>query len=513
MIPYIDLWYRKAGAKQLLIFLFLAAVFLLTLSPKAAAKTGEYEIRLDEAKENYVIAIQWENSDQQADVVITSPSDKSYNKDNMPQAEAGDGELMFWFALAEAGTWTVTITGEGLGTVTLDSGVMPGRMDIASFTVQITGETGVAFWDIRDSEEELRLEIWAAPDPVNYGGQRLSSVRGEAVGQCEFSLSELQSGDYYLYLKAIGSGDIFACQYADGPVSWRQGDALPILDGVQARMLDEDLWLSWQESADASEYRVWVYDGSTGELLTDETIEQGETQWFGEFPDSVTAMEVAVAAVHWGNTGDFERQTVTRGNFDGVMVTFPEGEQVNSRTIYVQVAFTGNYTVSAAINGEIVTESSDKAGSYRVDMEEGDNRLSFYVTDAMGNIRSFGKDLHVDVTAPQLSILKDLNGQSTSESNVYLEGHTENGAKLTLNGEPVETQNGYFSIRCPLSPGKNLLELLATDAAGNQSKYSAVVERPWVSAQVFLWVLCIVVAVALLVVYIILFVRARRRKK
>ena len=139
MIPYIDLWYRKAGAKQLLIFLFLAAVFLLTLSPKAAAKTGEYEIRLDEAKENYVIAIQWENSDQQADVVITSPSNKSYNKDNLPQAEAGDGELMFWFASAEAGTWTVTITGEGLGTVTLDSGGMPGRMDLASFTVQIPG--------------------------------------------------------------------------------------------------------------------------------------------------------------------------------------------------------------------------------------------------------------------------------------------------------------------------------------------------------------------------------------
>ncbi|HJD23721.1 MAG TPA: hypothetical protein H9694_06195 [Firmicutes bacterium] len=513
MMPYADWRRRKAGAGRLLAFLFLAAVFLLALPPKAAAKTGEYEIRLDEAKENYVFSIQWENSGQQADVVITSPSGKSYNKDNMPQAEAGDGELMFWFASAEAGTWTVAITGEGLGTVTLDSGVMPGRMDIASFTVQVTGETGTASWDIRDSEEDLWIEIWAAPDPVNYGGQRLSSTRGEAAGQCEFSLSGLQSGDYYLYLKAIGSGGIFACQYADGPVSWRQADALPALDGVQARMLDEDLWLSWQESEDASEYRIWVYDGETGELLADETVEKGETQWFGEFPDSVTAMEAAVAAVRWGNTGDFERQTVTRGSFDGVTVTFPEEEQVNSRTVYVQVAFTGDYTVSAAINGEMVTEGSDTAGSYRVDMEEGNNRLSFYISDAMGNIRSFGKDLYVDVTAPQLSILKDLNGQSTSEGYVYLEGHTEGGASLTLNGDPVETQNGYFSVRCPLSPGKNRLELLATDAAGNQSKYSAVVERPWLSAQILLWVFCIAVAVVLIVVYVVLFLRARKKTR
>lgn len=513
MTAYANSCGRKARAGRIAASLFLALVFLFVLPPRVSAKTGEYEIRLNEAKENYVFSIQWENSDQQADVTITSPGGKSYDKDNMPQAEAGDGELMFWFATAEAGTWTVTITGEGLGTVTLDSGVMPGRMDIASFTVQVSGETGTASWDIRDSEENLRLEIWAAPDPVNYGGQRLSSVRGEAAGQCEFSLSGLESGDYYLYLKAVGTGGIFACQYADSPVSWRPQDALPKLGGVQARMLDEDLWLSWEENEDASGYRVRIYDGATGELLTDESVEKGETQWFGEIPASIASVEATVAATRWGNTGDFERHTVTRGNFDGVSVTFPDGEFFNAKTVYVQVAFTGDYTVSAALNGEMVAEGSTSAGSYRVDMDEGDNRLSFYVTDTAGNIRSFGKDLYVDVTAPQLSILNDLNGQSTSEGRVYLEGHTEGGATLTLNGKEVETQNGYFSIPCSLSPGKNRLELLATDAAGNQSQYSAVVERPWLSAQILLWVLCIVAAVALLTVYILLFVRARRKKK
>ena len=162
--------------------LFLAVVFLLALVPAVSAKTGEYEIRLNEAKENYVFSIQWENSEKQADVTITSPSGKRYTLDNMPQADAGEGERMFWFATAEAGTWKVTITGEGLGKVTLDSGVMPGRMDIASFHVQLSGEKGIASWDIRDSEETLRLEIWAAPDPVNYGGQRISSVRADPVG-------------------------------------------------------------------------------------------------------------------------------------------------------------------------------------------------------------------------------------------------------------------------------------------------------------------------------------------
>lgn len=491
---------------------FLVLSFMTVLFPLAAfAKTEEYEIQLDEAKENYVFSIQWENTDQQADVVVTSPGGKTYTLENMPQAQAGEGELMFWFASAEAGTWKVKITGEGLGTVTLDSGVMPDRMNIASFSVQMSGENGTASWTIQDSEEELTLEIWAAPDPVNYGGERLTSVRRKASDQCEFSMSRLDSGEYYLYLKAIGTDEIFAVQYADSPVSWRKAGALPKLDGVQARMLDDDLWISWEEMEDADSYRILVYDSATGELIADENVTE-ETQWFGEIPESIDTLEAAVAACSWRDTGDFELYTVTRGNFDGVSVTFPEEEHINLKTVYVEVTFTGTYTVSAALNGEMLMENMDQAGKYRVDMEEGENRISFYVADEAGNIRSFGKDLHVDVTAPQLSILRDLNGLSTSEDHIYLEGHTEGGAVLTLNGETVETQNGYFSIRCPLSAGKNQLELLATDAAGNESRYSAVVERPWMSAQILLWIVCVAVAVVLLVVYVLLLIRGRRKK-
>ena len=137
-------------------------------------------------------------------------------------------------------------------------------------------------------------------------------------------------------------------------------------------------------------------------------------------PVSYTHLDVYKRqAYRWGNTGDFERHTVTRGNFDGVTVMFPEEEHLNTKTVYVQVTFTGSYTVSGALNDTMLVEGSSQSGNYRVDMEEGDNRLSFYVTDSLGNIRTFGKDVHVDVTAPQLSVLRDLNGQSTSETVSY----------------------------------------------------------------------------------------------
>ena len=43
--------------------------------------------------------------------------------------------------------------------------------------------------------------------------------------------------------------------------------------------------------------------------------------------------------------------------------------------------------------------------------------------------------------------------------------------------------------------------------------YTATVERPWFSAEALVWILCIAVGVVLLVVYVILFIRGRRKRK
>lgn len=83
---------------------------------------------------------------------------------------------------------------------------------------------------------------------------------------------------------------------------------------------------------------------------------------------------------------------------------------------------------------------------------------------------------------------------------------------LTLNGKTVDTQNGYFSIRCPWPWERPGWSFWRRTPAGNQSKYSAVVERPWFSGSVLIWILCIVAGAALLAVYAVIFIRARRKK-
>lgn len=82
--------------------ILLAITLLMLMLPMGVwAKTEDFKVTLNEKQENYVFSIQWENTDQKPDVVITSPSGKTYTLENKPEADAGDGELMFFFATAE----------------------------------------------------------------------------------------------------------------------------------------------------------------------------------------------------------------------------------------------------------------------------------------------------------------------------------------------------------------------------------------------------------------------------
>lgn len=491
-------------------FVFTAALALGAVT--TAAKTEEYKVNVDEGAGNYVFYITWENTENSPSVVLTSPGGTVYTADNAPQVTVGEGELTFWFESAEEGTWNVEITGENLGTLTLDAGEVPGKMEITSFDISLSGENAIASWNVTDSAENIEVEIWAAADKVNYGGERVerwSSIEPSASE--EFSIRSLDSGDYYFYIKVIGEDGIFNCRYFDERISWRE-DGIPAkLENVKAYMVDDELWAEWSIPEDCEDFRVMVFDKETGESLFDEVVSETPL-WSTAVSQEITSFEVAVAALDGNETGDFEWLTVSPGDFLDVTVTFPEGLIINVPEVNVQVDCSNAYTVSAAINYEMLMEAQAAPGTFTVRMDEGDNQITFYIIDSAGNIKTFGKDYSVDVTAPQLSIMKDLDGLSTDEQTVYLEGHTEQGAVLTLNGDVVTTQNGYFSIPVTLSAGNNKIELISTDTAGNSAYYSADVYQPPVQNNFTLWIVCAAVFVILAVLYLAVFLKGRKKK-
>ena len=158
-------------------------------------------------------------------------------------------------------------------------------------------------------------------------------------------------------------------------------------------------------------------------------------------------------------------------------------------------------------------EGATAQGAYSVELDEGDNTIVFLVSDSDGNTASFVKELYLDSVAPQLSMSKNLDGVTVNEDYIYVEGYTEAGASLTCNSQPVELVGNYFSYRQPLSFGSNEIQVVATDIAGNETRYTASVRRPFLSSDLLKWIILAAAAAALILIETILLVKGKRRSR
>jgi hypothetical protein len=497
-----------------LVCLFLLSLILFFsagITETCAAQSNDYPITLTEEKHNYMIDIYWEKVENKPDVLITAPDGTQYSLANMPESDTGKGEFFFLFETAMAGKWNVHITGENLGKLNIQTGVMPNQMTITNFNVKISGKQCTYSWKIEDNADNPELQVWITSDPKSYGGKMLNAQHSKlSSGEAAFNLNGMDTGDYYFYLKAVSSLGTFSRRYADAPVHITAQNAPAKLQNVKACLLDDDVWITWPAVRDINTFHIVLRNADTGEVLSNETVKD-ENEWYGSFSKDISSVTVSAAAVKNNVTGDYDTFTLKRSSFDGVSVTFPEKDNLNTKSISVNVAFTGSCTVSAVVNDVLLCTDSAKSGDYAVTMAEGNNRIVFYVTDSTGNKKSFIRELHVDTTPPQLSVLKDLDKTTTAEDHVYLEGQTENGAVLKLNDAPVETQNGYFLVKNDLKSGKNTLKLTSEDAAGNQAVYLAEVTRDTEDHGFLLKIICGAVALILAILYLLVFILGRRK--
>ena len=192
-----------------------------------------------------------------------------------------------------------------------------------------------------------------------------------------------------------------------------------------------------------------------------------------------------------------------------------DSDMTKNSFINATVTLDTNSTFDAYLGEQKILEGEKESGMYRVNLEDGDNTVSFVVTDGTGNAAEFSKDIYVDTIPPQLSVSEDINGKVVTEGSIYLNGYTEAGAVLTLNGEPVELTQNYFNKKITLSGGENTITLIAEDAVGNQSVYSATVtyESGKTVKRIFEYIALGGLFLVLLILYIIVFVKGRKRRK
>ena len=117
----------------------------------------------------------------------------------------------------------------------------------------------------------------------------------------------------------------------------------------------------------------------------------------------------------------------------------------------------------------------DGTGNFETNIEiiSSPQTINIVATDIAGNTAQKTLTLFLDLTPPQLSITKPIMFQQVNKLPLLVEGTTEKGAKLTVNGNIVEVKDdGSFSFSLLDLPEGELsnVEVIATDSAGNSTK-------------------------------------------
>ncbi|WP_124068385.1 hypothetical protein [Clostridium sp. E02] len=493
------------------VYLPLILIILCTcLQLKAYAAEKMVNVQLDKDYKNCVFQITWENVNKKADIAVVSPEGNTFGLKSTPdQVTSSDGRILINVGAAHTGTWNVVINGEALGKVEVTGGEIPGNMEIKTFEVTKQNEEYVAKWNVTDCQDNLDIQIYVDTDKNGYDGEWVASLSATPAGNTTFSLNGLSNGSYYFYVKVTDSTGIFNYAYTSTHIEYVDANSPEKLKNISAGMLNSDIYISW-DASEHQTFKVLFFDANTRELLNEDTTEDGS--YLTTLPKDTDKVLVAAATFDNNNLGKYDMYEVSSANIPKVEVIYPQESITNQKTILADVRFQGKYNITATLNGEVMIEGNTEPGEYCIDMADGDNSIVFFISDNNGNAVTFLKELYVDSTAPQLAIKNDINKMTTNESYIYLQGYSEAATSLYYNDKEVSMVNSYFNIKCNLKYGKNEIAISAKDVAGNEARYTAIVNRSfWNSTIVYGIIIAIVVAV-LVIIYTVNFIKGVKRR-
>jgi hypothetical protein len=168
-----------------------------------------------------------------------------------------------------------------------------------------------------------------------------------------------------------------------------------------------------------------------------------------------------------GNTGEASAYFIVDLHFP-FLTQFDFAPITNKRAVNVSGKLNEAGTVTIKGNS---TNASELDGSFRLPLylDQDTEYVVISVRDLAGNAHDYSFVARLDEVPPNLEVNTPDNGSWTTAANVTIIGSIELDATFSLNGVPLSVSNTTsFQIRAALTEGENVLQLAATDAAGNR---------------------------------------------
>ncbi|SIT66124.1 S8 family peptidase [Edaphobacillus lindanitolerans] len=164
------------------------------------------------------------------------------------------------------------------------------------------------------------------------------------------------------------------------------------------------------------------------------------------------------------------------------VITSPaESSLTNEPALTVEGTASPTTDIRLDNNGEEVgtaTVGDDGKFKFDVTLQEGEN--TFTATSLLGG-KTTGTSEPVTVTldsaAPELSIDSPADGDKTNRETVTVQGTVSDDHldSVTVNGQAADVKDGKYSKRVLLDNGRNKIDVVATDGAGNRSAASVTI--------------------------------------
>lgn len=435
----------------------------------------------------------------------------------------GDTQLI---SILEAGPGTVKIetrSGASIGMYKLDE--MP-RVAVLSAASGEGRNTYEVSWQLEHARPDTRVRLLMTTDANDPTGQVVAEELPPS-GILTVTLPEGNvPGAYYLALAADSEsyGPLF--QVLEEPLDYQTAELLAKPEEVQAKAIGNgDVEMSFRDSGfgQAGFYRIYpadedgnvdynglFYDGEAGNSEEQSVILSGlpQDQLYrfrvmalrpdydasGEALVSLAASELSDPVgvflpqatpvkldISWdtGAAAKVEHSFYPYYASEQLLTELSDEEKADLQQtlvitaaddIKVKLLTDAPAALRLYLDGQEVSADSQQPALFPLGrLPEGLYELEASAVDEDGDMSSRYGLLSVDRTAPHLYLKSPENGEIIGESRVKLEGGTETGASLRVNGDPVAVDAWGRFVHYVRMPESGVLELTleASDEAGN----------------------------------------------
>lgn len=132
-------------------------------------------------------------------------------------------------------------------------------------------------------------------------------------------------------------------------------------------------------------------------------------------------------------------------------------------------------SVNGSVVGDVAIAEDGTFGPTPLQLAEGSNVITAGLIESEGALRALAESsatVVVDRTPPEVSLLRPLAGDELAGPDVVIEGRTEPGAEITINGMPlIPSPDGSFTEYFRgVAPGDLPVTIVARDRAGNETR-------------------------------------------